>query len=102
MATGIVRHTAGNSHLKPHDICPHCGRAVQREQVDISGEAHNWALARDRLHWRITLSPEDWDRMNIRDHVRACFAHRNVKFHWTCYLDAMRDSTAHTAQGSAV
>jgi type IV secretory pathway VirD2 relaxase len=46
-----------------------------RERVDISGEAHNWALARDRLHWRITLSPEDWERLNIREHTREVMAH---------------------------
>jgi type IV secretory pathway VirD2 relaxase len=60
-------HHADPKHREP-------GFDVGREYVDISAEARNWALARDRLHWRIILSPEDWGRIDIRTHTREVMA----------------------------
>src|SRR5262249_37765465 len=46
------------------------GFDATRDSVDVSATSHNWALARDRLHWRLILSPDDVDRIDLREHVR--------------------------------
>jgi type IV secretory pathway VirD2 relaxase len=45
-----------------------------RESIDVSDTAHNWCLAKDRLHWRIILSPDDVDLIDVREHVRKVMA----------------------------
>ena len=40
------------------------------DRVHIMATAHNWSLAHDRLHWRIILSPDDADLIDVREHVR--------------------------------
>ena len=45
------------------------------DQVDVVETAHNWSLARDRLHWRIILSPDDVDRIDrAEQHMRDVMA----------------------------
>jgi type IV secretory pathway VirD2 relaxase len=51
------------------------GFDATRDSVDVSATSHNWALARDRLHWRLILSPDDADRIDLREHVRKVMAH---------------------------
>lgn len=44
------------------------------DRVHIVATAHNWAQAHDRLHWRIILSPDDIDLIDVREHVRKVMA----------------------------
>jgi hypothetical protein len=46
------------------------GYDAANDCVDVMDVAHNWALARDARHWRIILSPDDVDRIDLRQHVR--------------------------------
>jgi hypothetical protein len=39
------------------------------EQVNALDTAQNWAQARDARHWRIILSPDDVERIDLRQHV---------------------------------
>src|SRR5215471_6995157 len=50
------------------------GFDATRDSVDVSATSHNWALARDKLHWRLILSPDDADRIDLREHVRQVMA----------------------------
>lgn len=43
-------------------------------RVDISQTARNWTLAKDRLHWRLILSPDDVERIDLRQHTREVMA----------------------------
>jgi type IV secretory pathway VirD2 relaxase len=44
------------------------------DRVDIAMTARNWALAKDKIHWRLILSPEDHERVNLPEHARAIMA----------------------------
>lgn len=44
------------------------------DQVNVVETAHNWSLARDRLHWRIILTPDDVERIDLRQHMRDVMA----------------------------
>jgi type IV secretory pathway VirD2 relaxase len=44
------------------------------ERIDVMQTAHNWAQARDKLHWRMILGPDDADRIDLRQHVRDVMA----------------------------
>jgi type IV secretory pathway VirD2 relaxase len=44
------------------------------DRVDIALTARNWALAKDKIHWRLILSPEDHERVNLPEHTRAVMA----------------------------
>jgi type IV secretory pathway VirD2 relaxase len=61
----------GHGHEKGHK---ELGFDAVSDQVDISATAHNWTLAKDRLHWRIILSPDDVDRIDLRQHAREVMA----------------------------
>lgn len=61
----------GHGHEKGHK---ELGFDAEREYVDISETAHNWCLAKDRLHWRLILSPDDVDRVDLREHARKVMA----------------------------
>jgi type IV secretory pathway VirD2 relaxase len=61
----------GHGHEKGHK---EPGFDATREYVDVADTAHNWCLAKDRLHWRIILSPDDVDRIDVREHARKVMA----------------------------
>jgi hypothetical protein len=61
----------GHGHEKGHK---EPGFDAVRECVDVSATAHNWVLAKDRLHWRLILSPDDVDLIDVRAHVRKVMA----------------------------
>jgi type IV secretory pathway VirD2 relaxase len=61
----------GHGHEKGHK---ERGFDATREQVDISDTAHHWCQAKDQLHWRIILSPDDVDLIDVREHVRKVMA----------------------------
>jgi hypothetical protein len=44
------------------------------DRVHIMATAHDWSQAHDRLHWRIILSPDDADLIDVRAHVRKVMA----------------------------
>jgi hypothetical protein len=44
------------------------------DRVDVLQTARNWALAKDWIHWRIILSPEDHERVNLPQHTRQVMA----------------------------
>jgi type IV secretory pathway VirD2 relaxase len=44
------------------------------DRVDIAQTARNWELAKDKIHWRLILSPEDHERVNLTEHARAVMA----------------------------
>jgi type IV secretory pathway VirD2 relaxase len=44
------------------------------DRVDVVETARNWAPARDRLHWRFILSPDDAERVDLRQHARMMMA----------------------------
>jgi type IV secretory pathway VirD2 relaxase len=50
------------------------GYDATHDSVEVRDVAHNWALARDARHWRIILSPDDVERINLRQHVRDVMA----------------------------
>jgi type IV secretory pathway VirD2 relaxase len=45
------------------------GFDATEDAVDTVAVANKWALARDKLHWRIILTPDDVDRIDLRQHV---------------------------------
>jgi type IV secretory pathway VirD2 relaxase len=47
---------------------------AQHECVNVSHTARNWVLAKDRLHWRLILSPDDVERIDLRQHAREVMA----------------------------
>jgi hypothetical protein len=61
----------GHGHEKGHR---EPGFDMEREYVDVSNTAHNWCLAKDRLHWRLILSPDDVDLIDVREHTRKVMA----------------------------
>jgi type IV secretory pathway VirD2 relaxase len=61
----------GHGHETGHK---ELGFNAQNEYVDISATAHNWCLAKDRLHWRLILSPDDVDLIDVRKHTRKVLA----------------------------
>jgi type IV secretory pathway VirD2 relaxase len=61
----------GHGHEKGHK---ELGFDAELEDVDVSDTAHNWCLAKDRLHWRLILSPDDVDLIDVREHVRKVMA----------------------------
>jgi type IV secretory pathway VirD2 relaxase len=44
------------------------------DQVDVLQTAKNWALAKDWIHWRFILSPENHEQVNLPEHARAVIA----------------------------
>jgi type IV secretory pathway VirD2 relaxase len=50
------------------------GFDATEDRVDITQTARNWALARDWLHWRLILAPEDAGRVDLRRHAREVMA----------------------------
>jgi type IV secretory pathway VirD2 relaxase len=44
------------------------------DRVDIAMTARNWALAKDKIHWRLILSPEDHERVDLPEHTRKVMA----------------------------
>jgi type IV secretory pathway VirD2 relaxase len=49
------------------------GFAGKREDIDLVDTVRGWEQ-RDELMWRFIVSPEDADRLNLRDHARALIA----------------------------
>src|SRR5271156_208375 len=45
------------------------GFDADREDIDMLGAVRDWEKS-DELMWRFIVSPEDADRLNLRDHVR--------------------------------
>src|SRR5579863_2547524 len=45
------------------------GFDAEREKIDMLATARDWEKS-DELMWRFIVSPEDADRLNLRDHVR--------------------------------
>jgi type IV secretory pathway VirD2 relaxase len=66
------------------------------DQVNVSGTARLWAQARDRLHWRLILSPDDVERIDLRQHVRDVMAQiekdLGTRLHWVAIE---HDNTEH-------
>lgn len=50
------------------------GFDAANDRVDVMDTARNWAMKRDQLHWRLILSPDDADLINVREHVRKVMA----------------------------
>jgi len=73
--TGLMqahaRYLERDGHEKSHK---ELGFDATSDQVDIALTARNWALAKDKLHWRLILSPEDHERVNLPEHTRAVMA----------------------------
>ena len=71
-ATKMMAHARylerGHGHEKGHK---EPGFDAQHEWVDVSKTAHLWCLAKDRLHWRLILSPDDVERIDLRQHTRG-------------------------------
>jgi relaxase-like protein len=44
------------------------------DKVYLSERAELWSLAYDKLHWRIILSPDDANRIDMRQHTRDVMA----------------------------
>jgi type IV secretory pathway VirD2 relaxase len=44
------------------------------DRVDIALTARNWALAKDKISWRLILSPEDHERVDLAEHTRKVLA----------------------------
>ena len=61
----------GHGHEKGHK---ESGFDAQYECVNVSHTARNWVLAKDRLHWRLILSPDDVERIDLRQHAREVMA----------------------------
>jgi hypothetical protein len=61
----------GHGHEKGHK---ESGFDAQHECVNVSHTARNWVLAKDRLHWRLILSPDDVERIDLRQHAREVMA----------------------------
>ena len=61
----------GHGHEKGHK---ESGFDAQYECVNVSHAARNWVLAKDRLHWRLILSPDDVERIDLRQHAREVMA----------------------------
>ena len=61
----------GHGHEKGHK---ESGFDAQYECVNVSHTARNWVLAKDRLHWRLILSPDDAERIDLRQHAREVMA----------------------------
>ena len=45
------------------------GFDAEREEIDMLATVRDWEKS-DELMWRFIVSPEDADRLNLRDHVR--------------------------------
>jgi type IV secretory pathway VirD2 relaxase len=52
-----------------HELTRGLGFDAEREQVDLMATVKAWEKS-DELMWRFIVSPEDADRLNLRDHVR--------------------------------
>ena len=50
------------------------GFDAQHEWVNVSKTAHDWCQAKDQLHWRLILSPDDVDLIDVREHTRKVLA----------------------------
>jgi type IV secretory pathway VirD2 relaxase len=61
----------GHGHEKGHK---ESGFDAQYECVNVSHAARDWVLAKDRLHWRLILSPDDVERIDLRQHAREVIA----------------------------
>jgi type IV secretory pathway VirD2 relaxase len=60
-------HHPDRDHKEP-------GFDAAREDVDISKTAGDWQRANDQLHWRLIISPEDVERLDMKAHVREVLA----------------------------
>ncbi len=69
--TGLMqahaRYLERDGHDKDHK---EFGFDAASDHVDIALTARNWALAKDWRHWRMILSPEDHERVNLPEHTR--------------------------------
>jgi len=54
------------------------GFDAAHDRVDAMDTAHDWALARDARHWRMILSPDDVERIDLRQHVRDVMAQMEI------------------------
>jgi hypothetical protein len=50
------------------------GFDADHDEVLLSGRAKLWSLAYDKLHWRIILSPDDGNQIDMRQHTRDVMA----------------------------
>ena len=55
------------------------GFDAEHEDVDLAATVRGWEKA-DELLWRFIVSPEDADRLNLRDHVRELTAQMERDF----------------------
>ncbi len=46
------------------------GFDVERDDIDMVAVVREWEKAGDERMWRIIVSPEDADRMDLKDHIR--------------------------------
>jgi hypothetical protein len=73
--TGLMqahaRYLERDGHEKGHR---ELGFDATSDDADIGLTARNWALAKDKIHWRLILSPDDHERVNLPEHTRAVIA----------------------------
>src|SRR5215472_5711141 len=73
--TGLMqahaRYLERDGHEKGHK---ELGFDATSDHADIGLTARNWALAKDKIHWRLILSPDDHERVNLPEHTRAVIA----------------------------
>jgi hypothetical protein len=72
------------------------GFDATEDAVDTVGVANKWALSRDKLHWRMILTPDDVDRVDLHQHVRDVMAQMEkdlgTKLQWVA---VEHDNTEH-------
>ena len=47
------------------------GFDAERDAIDMVAVVREWEKAGDQRMWRIIVSPEDANRMDLKDHVRS-------------------------------
>lgn len=75
MANSVQRHAyyleRGHGHEDGH-IEP--GWDSRQEGLSISDTVREWTDQGDHLFWRMVISPEDWDRLDLQQHTRDVMA----------------------------
>jgi type IV secretory pathway VirD2 relaxase len=74
------------------------GFDATRERIDLVATVRAWEQSGDQLLWRFIVSPEDADRLNLRDHVRELVARMEedlgTKLEWVA-IDHHNTDDAH-------
>lgn len=73
------------------------GFAAEREEIDMLATVRDWEKS-DELMWRFIVSPEDADRLNLREHVRELVGQMerdlDTKLEWVA-IDHHNTDNAH-------